>query len=188
MHCGCHKPGGAVKGAESVTLVGMPGSGKSRLGRALATRLRTAFVDTDKLATARIGYSIPELFGSEQGEELFRSVERRVALDAATSPSRLVIALGGGAFVDDEARAALLRNTFCCWLDCSPQLLWRRLRGDARRPLLKAAGDEEKRRKIEKLAAIRLRFYEKAHYRLRLEEQAPVASSVAEICQRLEQT
>ncbi len=169
-----------------MSLVGMPGSGKSRLGSALADALGLGFVDVDFLTVARIGKGIGELFETEKGESLFRRVEKLTALDAAASPEAMVISLGGGGFMDEETRKFLLDRTFCCWLDCSTSLLWQRLRKDERRPLLKAENQAEKRWKLEALVAEREPFYRLAHYRLRLNKSIGSAASVAEIRRQLQ--
>lgn len=171
----------AIAATKSIALVGMPASGKSLLGKVLAAELRLPFIDSDRLITARIGAPISRLFKTAVGEELFRKVEKRVVIDAATSPLPLVLALGGGGFGDEKVRNRLLASVFCCWLDCPPELLWHRLAADSRRPLLKAVNEAEKRHKLEKLAAARLPIYALAHYRLSLAVRVPPADSVGEI-------
>lgn len=86
-------------------LVGAPGSGKTTVGRALARRLGVAFRDTDADIEAAAGKSIPDIF-VDDGEEHFRTLER-AAVSAALASFDGVLALGGGAILAEETRAAL---------------------------------------------------------------------------------
>ncbi|BFU43777.1 shikimate kinase [Krasilnikovia sp. MM14-A1004] len=86
-------------------LVGPPGAGKSTVGQALADLLAVPFADTDALIEATAGKSIPDIF-VEDGEPAFRALERVAVADALTGFDG-VLALGGGAIMDDGTRAAL---------------------------------------------------------------------------------
>lgn len=94
---------------QAVVLVGFMGAGKTSVGRELAGRLRWRFVDLDDEIVAAEGRSIAELF-DKSGEEAFRAAESR-ALSAllARPPERLVLALGGGAFVQAQNADAIRR-------------------------------------------------------------------------------
>ncbi|SCL53988.1 shikimate kinase [Micromonospora chersina] len=90
-------------------LVGAPGSGKTTVGRALAVALGVEFRDTDTDIEQLAGKPIPEIFVDE-GEEHFRTLERAaVAAGLASHPG--VLALGGGAVLAEENRAALIGHT-----------------------------------------------------------------------------
>lgn len=89
-------------------LVGAPGSGKTTVGRALAGRLGVAFRDTDADIAATAGKSIPDIF-IDEGEEHFRTLER-AAVAVALASFDGVLALGGGAILAEETRAALARH------------------------------------------------------------------------------
>ncbi|MEI6249684.1 MAG: shikimate kinase [Actinomycetes bacterium] len=96
--------------APKVVLIGPPGSGKSTVGRLLAHRVDTPFVDTDVLIATDAGKSISDIF-VDDGEPAFRAIERRIVLDALRS-SEGVLALGGGAILDSDVCAAIkLFNT-----------------------------------------------------------------------------
>jgi shikimate kinase len=120
-----------------IALVGMPGGGKSTVGRQLAKRLGRRFDDSDALIEKRIGCSIRAFFDSE-GESRFRDVEETV-IDEATSTEALVLATGGGAVLRERNRRALKSRCHVIYLHSSPEELFRRLRHDTARPLLQVA-------------------------------------------------
>src|ERR671937_586902 len=114
-----------------VVLVGLPGSGKSAVGRRLAHRHDAAYVDLDELIEREAGASIPEIF-NEEGEAGFRARERRAveSLGPADKAAvvRRVIATGGGAVIDPRNRWWLYRGRVAIWLDGRPEVLAQRLR------------------------------------------------------------
>ena len=159
-----------------VILVGLPGSGKSAVGRRLAHRHGAAFVDLDESIEKAAGRSIPEIF-AEQGEAAFRSIERQAVADigpADTEPRiRAVVATGGGAVIDPRNRWALYRHRVPIWLDVRPEVLAQRLRRSPNvRPLI--AG-RDPMGTIRDLARERERFYSAAN---RLNGVAELASIV----------
>jgi len=122
----------------SVALVGMPGSGKSALGRRLAQRLGWPFVDLDQVIEERAGCTIRELFERE-GEAHFRDMEQRVIAEFSRGAVASVIATGGGAVLRPENRDMLRSGPRVIYLWSSPEALYRRLRHDVKRPLLQVA-------------------------------------------------
>ena len=143
-----------------VVLVGLPGSGKSVVGRRLANRHAASFIDVDERIEAAAGRSIPEIF-AEEGETTFRAMERAAIADlgpADHAPEvRRVVATGGGAVVDPRNRWALYRGRTTVWLDGRPEVLAQRLRRSPHvRPLV--AG-RDPIGTIRDLAAKRERFY-----------------------------
>ena len=115
----------------------MPGGGKSTVGRHLARRLNTAFVDTDTVIEECIGGSIREFFDRE-GESRFRDIESRELGDLLIGTPG-VIATGGGIILRSENRRLLRSDTICIYLRSSPEELFRRLRHDTKRPLLQVS-------------------------------------------------
>jgi len=93
---------------KNIILIGMPGCGKSAVGRALARRLGKEFADLDLLIAERAGKSIPDIFAQE-GEDAFRKLEHAV-LTEACAKSGQIIATGGGAVLRPENRAAMRRT------------------------------------------------------------------------------
>lgn len=127
----------------SVILVGMPGAGKSSVGRRLAKRLGLPFVDADEEIARAAGMSIPDIF-AKCGEKVFRAGEKRVVIRLLKS-GPMVLATGGGAFMDAETRAACAVHGITVWLRADLATLLRRVRkrsGD--RPLLATGDPEEK--------------------------------------------
>jgi shikimate kinase len=117
-----------------ISLVGMPGGGKSTVGRHLARQLGIPFVDSDHEIEARIGGSVRDFFAA-QGEAAFRDLEQSV-IDELTSRPEGVLATGGGAVTREANRTALHTRTTVIYLRSSPEELFRRLRHDTKRPLL----------------------------------------------------
>jgi shikimate kinase len=118
----------------TISLVGMPGCGKSTVGRHLAKQLHLRFVDSDSEIEKRIGMPIRDYFSSA-GEAAFRDVEQDV-LDGLASLQGIVLATGGGAVLRPSTRDALHSRTHVFYLRNSPEELHRRLRHDTHRPLL----------------------------------------------------
>lgn len=113
-------------GVRAVFLVGFMGSGKNTVGQELARRLAWDFVDLDARIEAREGHTVPEIFRL-QGEPAFRLAETNALRDLLTNclNRHSVVALGGGAFVQ-EANRDLLRHWPSVFLDAPPQELWQR--------------------------------------------------------------
>ena len=120
-----------------IALVGLPGSGKSTVGRQLARRLQLPFMDSDHAIEAQIGCSILEYFERE-GEDRFRDAEEAV-IDQLTQQQLGVLATGGGAVLRAVNRQHLRKRTKVVYLSSSPDELFRRLRRDVNRPLLQVA-------------------------------------------------
>lgn len=121
-----------------LSLVGMPGSGKSTVGRQLARRLGLPFFDSDHLIEQRLGCSIREYFARE-GEAAFRDVEEQVIAGLAGGGADAVVATGGGAVLREANRRHLREAGRVIYLRSSAEELYRRLRHDTQRPLLQVA-------------------------------------------------
>jgi shikimate kinase len=137
----------SVLGTRSIVLVGMPGSGKSSVGRRLAHRLGLNFVDTDsKIEEAANGMSIADIF-AKHGEPEFRALEARVIARLLESePS--VIATGGGAFMNTDTRRRVGERAISIWLSAEIPLLLERVRRKQNRPLLRSDDPEGVLRKL----------------------------------------
>lgn len=118
----------------NLILVGMMGSGKSTMGRALAKHLGKAFVDSDEEIQQRTGVTIPHIFDVE-GEAGFR-LRETAALEGLVKRDNLIIATGGGAVLTEQNRALLQQNGIVIYLKASVHDLWQRTRHDRNRPLL----------------------------------------------------
>lgn len=117
--------------------MGMPGCGKSTVGRHLARHLSLPFVDSDTEIERRIGMPIREYFEA-RGEAAFRDIEQDV-IDELTQGAPRVLATGGGAVLRPSNRDALHSRGHVVYLRSTPDELLRRLRHDTQRPLLQVA-------------------------------------------------
>lgn len=99
-----------------IILIGMPASGKTTVGRAVAQALSLSFHDCDREVEGLTGRTIPEIFAAE-GEEAFRAVESRALAALCTAEAPCVIATGGGAVLSAENRRLLRRSGTVFWLD-----------------------------------------------------------------------
>lgn len=131
----------AAIGGRAIVLVGMMGSGKSSVGRRLAARLGLPFVDADTEIETAAGMTIPEIF-AQRGETEFRDGERRVIGRILATRSPLVLATGGGAFMNAETRERIAELGISVWLKAEPEVLMRRVRKRSNRPLLQTADPE----------------------------------------------
>ncbi len=125
----------------TVALVGMMGAGKSALGRRLAQRLGVSFKDTDAEIEDAASRSISEIF-SVYGEAAFRDGERRV-IARLLSEAPLILATGGGAFIDAETRNRLKKLATTVWLRAPIDLLLARTQRRDTRPLLRQGNPRE---------------------------------------------
>lgn len=146
-----------------IALIGLPGSGKSTIGQALARQWELEFVDTDALIEREIGCTIRTYFDAH-GEAAFREVEASVlaqCLRQRDSGSRIV-ATGGGIVLRPENRQVLRACSTVFYLRATPQSLVRRLRGDTVRPLMQGG---EPLQRLQALLRERGPLYaETAHY------------------------
>ena len=137
-----------------ISLIGLPGGGKSTVGRQLARRLGARFLDADTVLEERIGMPIRSFF-ELHGEAAFRDLEEQV-IDELTQPQAegdepahgLVLATGGGAVLRPANRARLKARTTVIYLRSTPEELYRRLRYDTQRPLLQVADPMVKLREL----------------------------------------
>ena len=141
-------------------LVGLPGAGKSTLGRQLARRLNKRFIDADAELERRLGVSIPTIFEIE-GEAGFRDREE-ATLAELTQLREVVLSTGGGAVLRPGNRALLKENGTVIYLHADPAILWERVRHSRNRPLLQTA---DPRNRLAALYAERDALYrEVAHH------------------------
>lgn len=127
-------------GARSIVLVGMMGVGKSTIGRRLAARLKLPFVDADTEIEAAAGMTIPEIF-ERYGEAHFREGETRV-IARLLDDGPVVLATGGGAYMREETRTRIAAKAVSIWLRADHDVIMRRVRRRADRPLLQTADPE----------------------------------------------
>lgn len=127
-------------------LVGLPGSGKSTVGRQLARRLELPFHDSDHVIEQHIGCPIRAYFERE-GEDAFRDLEESVIAELVALPAG-VLATGGGAVLRSANRSRLRAAGHVIYLRSSPEEVFRRLRHDRNRPLLQVEDPLERLRSL----------------------------------------
>ena len=143
-----------------LALIGLPGSGKSTIGKHLSRRLGLPFVDSDHLIERRLGCSIRDYFARE-GESSFRDVEESV-LDELSSTHRGVLSTGGGSVLRTHNRQRLHSRCQVVYLHATPEDVYRRVRHDSGRPLLQV---EDPMARLRDLYALRDPLYrETAHF------------------------
>ncbi|WP_311223166.1 MULTISPECIES: shikimate kinase [unclassified Acidovorax] len=142
-------------------LVGMPGSGKSTVGRQLARRLDVPFVDLDHRLEQVLGTSIRTYF-ELHGEDSFRERETALLAEVAAQPGNLVLSTGGGVVLRAPNRAILQDFGHVLYLRASPDEIFKRVRHDKARPLLQVANPLER---LREMYALRDPLYrEAAHF------------------------
>ena len=155
---------------QNIVLIGMPGCGKSTVGKALAERLHRRFIDSDAMIEARANMTIPEIF-SQGGEAYFRQLETQVLADLGKE-SNLVIATGGGCVTQECNYGHLHQNSLLVWL----QRDYNKLPTDGR-PLSEKAS-------LEKMYAVREPLY--SHYAdLVLDNNGAPEATVGALCQMI---
>lgn len=166
----------------NIILIGFSTTGKTGVGKKVAQLLKWDYLDTDWEIETLAGKPIPQIF-AQDGEEVFRELERQVLL-AACQKERVVIATGGGAVLDPANRELMRHRGLVLWLDAQPQTIYQRLLRDADNPVvpvirpLLAVPDPLKR--IYELKAYREPFYSFAHFVIPTDEL-----SLEEVCQEV---
>jgi shikimate kinase len=144
-------------GERSIVMVGMPGCGKSALGKRLAPRLSLPFVDVDEEIEKAAGKTVKEIF-ADHGEASFRDGERKVIARLLASGPQ-VLATGGGALMNEDTRANIRRSAISIWVKADAQLLVRRVTKRNTRPLFEGRDPEAV---VKELMAARHPLYESA--------------------------
>ncbi len=120
-----------------ISFIGLMGSGKTTIGRALARRLGVDFFDSDHVIEAQIGYSLRTFF-EQEGEARFRDLEQST-IESLTLKNNAVLATGGGACGRIANREHLNTRSHVIYLKATPDELYRRIRRDGSRPLLQVS-------------------------------------------------
>ncbi len=146
---------------KSLVLTGMMGVGKSTIGRLLAKRLKVKFIDVDKVIERNEKKSIKRIF-KENGEVYFRKLEEKITSKILKS-NKKVIALGGGAFMNNEIREKILKSCISFWLKVDLNKLIKRYKKNNRRPLLNQKNLETD---VKKIYQMRKKIYGLANFKI----------------------
>ena len=119
---------------KNLTLTGMMGVGKSTIGKAVSKELSMQFIDIDTIIEKKLKLTIHKIF-EKKGENFFRKIEEKVALEEIRKKNR-IISLGGGAFMNAKIRECITLNSKSFWLHLDLSLLEKRLVNSKKRPLL----------------------------------------------------
>lgn len=145
-----------------IYLIGMPGSGKSTLGKQLAERLSLNFVDLDKVIEDYEHKDVKDIF-REKGEDHFRLIESQLLHEWAGAEQSFVMATGGGAPCFHQGIDIINHTGLSVFLDVSIDILLKRLHANTDRPLLNVVDIKDKDEKLRALRAARLSCYQQAH-------------------------
>jgi shikimate kinase len=168
-------------GRRPIVFVGLMGAGKTAIGRKLATALGLPFTDSDHEIEQVSRMTVPELF-ERYGESEFRALEQRVILRILEEGGR-VLSTGGGAFMNDQTRAAIAAQGISIWLKADVDTLLQRVMKKQNRPLLKQGDPREI---LERLMGVRYPVYAEANITVatRDERKEVIAGEVIEMLAR----
>lgn len=173
-----------IDSKKRIFLVGMPGSGKTTIGRLLAERLQIPFLDLDEIIEQISHRSINEIF-EQDGERAFRQTEMQILELTLASQIEFVMATGGGTPCFYNGMERLKSRGMVIYLKASPDILNMRLAEHQNRPLLTGRSIEDRLRILENLLEIRKSTYEKAHFTVETGDKSPEVAVIAtlKICE-----
>jgi shikimate kinase len=172
-------------GQRNLVLVGLMGAGKSAIGKLVAHGLGIPFIDSDHEIERVSRMTVPELFEA-YGEPEFRKLEQRVIKRLLKTGPR-VLSTGGGAFMNEETRAAIRDAGISLWLDADLDTLWERVIKRDNRPLLKT---ENPKKTLEDLMNLRYPTYALAHITVKsrdVKKEVMASEVIAALAATLEQ-
>ena len=150
---------------KNLVLLGMMAVGKSTLGKIVAKKLKLQFIDTDKNVENNNTMKIKDIF-EKRGEKFFRAEEEKEVLKSLKREN-CIIALGGGAFLNDKIRDNILKNAISIWLDTDIKTLEKRVKWNEKRPLLKKNNSYKM---IKKIYLERKKIYKLANYKIKCDK------------------
>lgn len=142
----------------NIILLGFMGSGKTEVGKSLATKLNMSFVDLDDWIEKEAKMTINEIF-AKFGEAYFRELERQIVEKACNTANNCVISTGGGVILKEENVKNLRQAGILIWLKVTPEKAYERVKNTSHRPLLNCPNPIDK---IKELLSFRTPYYTKA--------------------------
>ncbi len=161
----------------------MMGSGKSTIGKQLASELNLPFSDLDSMIESEQGQTIPEIF-ERRGEPAFRDIERKALCNAVNRPAG-VLSLGGGSLQDQSLVDLVKENGILVYLECRTDTLFDRLKSESGRPMIAGKQDQRLRERLANLLNQRQPYYRQAHIIIRNDHLTP-GETVNKIINHLE--
>tara|TARA_B100001063_G_scaffold241942_1_gene269718 strand:+ start:590 stop:1102 length:513 start_codon:yes stop_codon:yes gene_type:complete len=152
-----------MKSKENIVFLGMMGSGKTSIGSIVSKKLNTDFIDVDKEIEKDLGMTISKIF-ENKGEKYFREIEEATTLKIFKK-SKIVISLGGGAFLNNKIKKEILENHISFWLNWDIKTLINRIIKNQKRPIAFNASKNELVEIIKKRSIV----YSKAMYKVNCE-------------------
>ena len=149
-----------MKSSKNIVFLGMMGSGKTSIGFLISKKLNLEFFDIDNHIENNLGMKISKIF-KNKGEKFFREYEEKITLNILKK-NNIVIALGGGAFLNKNIRKEILKNHFSFWLKLESDILIKRIKNSTKRPLAYNISDIELKNMIKE----RSKIYSKALYKI----------------------
>lgn len=168
---------------KNIYLMGFMASGKTRIGTELARLFGWTFCDTDDIIEQQAGKSISLIF-AEDGEVAFRAIERKVVESISRKP-HCVVALGGGAVIDDKNWHRIEKTGITVCLTASEETLFKRISRKSHRPLMLHKTPEQVRKKIHTMLEERLPYYLRAQYIFENDDDIPAQDQALRIYEKL---
>jgi len=151
---------------KSLALIGMMGSGKSTIGREVAKKIKIKFVDLDKIIEKNEGQSIVDLF-KKKGEKYFRDIEEKTFFSLDSS-EQIILATGGGTFLNKKIREDILKSYISIWLNASIETLVERVSYNInKRPLINVDNVTDS---IKTLKKLRDPIYKEANFEINCDQ------------------
>ena len=155
-----------MKSVKNIVFLGMMGSGKTTIGSIVSKKLNLNFFDTDKYIEKKIGEKISKIF-DKKGEKFFRDIEEKTTLEILKKKN-IVIALGGGAFINANIRREVLRNHISFWLKLDDKTILKRIKKNPKRPIAYNLSTD----KLIQLIKKRTEIYSKALYSIKCDNMS----------------
>ena len=149
-----------MKSKENIVFLGMMGSGKSSIGKIISNKLKLEFYDVDNIIEEHLKMKISEIF-SKKGEDFFRKIEEKITIDTLKKKN-IVLALGGGSFLNKNIRNEILKKHLSFWLYLNDFILIQRIKNNPKRPIAFTLTKEE----LVDLIKKRSKVYSKALYKI----------------------
>ena len=146
---------------KNLVFLGMMGSGKTTLGKIVSKKLNKEFIDVDQTIEHQEGMVISEIF-KKKGEPFFRILEEKMSL-LSLKKKNSVIALGGGAFLNNKIQKEILKNHISIWLKWDNKNLIDRIKNSQKRPIAIKLSNID----LNKLINDRSKIYSKAKYQIK---------------------